>query len=76
MHIDFISCLMESPDYNSYIEFAEKCANNVKIDNFETIKKCANNTEGIELLKDMGTKTTSFQLLNHVPTITMDEVKN
>ncbi|KAL7025789.1 hypothetical protein ACKWTF_013632 [Chironomus riparius] len=69
--LDFIACLMNKPDYNSYLEFTKKCANKLKLRNFDIIENCANSTEGSELLKRMGIKTHNYdQPLQNVPTIT------
>lgn len=59
----------------AYSEFARDCASHTKVKKFDAIEKCANSTEGSDLLKEMGELTFKFQSpLTSVPTITIREV--
>jgi hypothetical protein len=58
----------------NYAIFARHCADDTHVKNFESILKCANETEGSKLLQQMGEAT--FKLmspLKSVPTITIRE---
>lgn len=73
--VEYINCLMTGvfPEIN-YVEFARECAEKTQVKNFDSIYKCANETEGSKLLQQMGDAT--FKLMNplkSVPTITIRE---
>jgi hypothetical protein len=73
--VEYINCLMSGvfPD-QSYESFARRCAENVHVKNFESILKCANETEGSKLLQQMGDATKKLMdPLKSVPTITIRE---
>lgn len=74
--VDFINCMMTNvfPD-TPYADFAKRCADEVHVKKFDSILKCANDTEGSKLLEDMGERTKKLEdPLRSVPTITIREV--
>jgi hypothetical protein len=73
--VEYINCLMTGvfPE-QSYETFARECAEKTEVKNFDSILKCANDTEGSKLLQQAG--ETTFKLmdpLKNVPTITIRE---
>lgn len=72
---DYISCLMGSYTNESYSEFAKKCSVETHVEDFNSIEECARDTEGSNLLREMGDRTNKFeQPLRYVPTIVLNEV--
>lgn len=73
--MEYINCLMQGvfPD-QPYDEFARRCADETKVQKFDSILNCANSTEGSKYLEQMGEFTYKLQNpLKNVPTITVRE---
>lgn len=73
--VEYINCLMTA-DFQEqpYATFAENCATKTMVKKFDSIVKCANDTEGSKLLQQMGEMTFKLmQPLKSVPTITIRE---
>lgn len=64
-------------DMESYEKFTHQCAEDAKIQKFESIEKCAKSDEGSKFLELMGEATHKFQKpLKSVPTITMGDAEH
>jgi len=74
--IEYINCLMTDV-FNDvqFDSFARRCAQQVKVQKFDSILQCANATEGSKYLQQMGDLTNKLMNpLQSVPTITVREV--
>lgn len=68
--LEYVNCLMSRAQLKDGAFPGRLCAEDVKIEQWEQIKECANSTEGSVLLKKHGDTTNRLQLpLKSVPTV-------
>lgn len=68
--LQYVNCLMHRAQLKDGAFPTKRCADEVKIDQWQQIMDCANSTEGSQLLKQHGDVTNKLQMpLKSVPTV-------